>query len=131
MLAIGVHQLGSICRETTPDKLFLDAKGHVKLLQAESPASSRLNQLLSSNAGTKQQQPCSEAAAAGVGAGGCSVEGALLSCSMLVIFSRLRFKPGTAWQDEAKTILAQFSKDEAAIALCGDSIHEACFGGAP
>lgn len=32
MLAItAIHQLGVVCRETTPDNPLLDAKGHVKL----------------------------------------------------------------------------------------------------
>jgi len=59
----------------------------------------QLNQLLPSNMSMKhQQQPHLEAQVEGLGAGGCSVEGALsswdlalVSCSTLVIFSRLRF----------------------------------------
>lgn len=58
MLAIAVaHQLGLIHRETTPDKLLLDVKGHVKLPWAVSSASSRLDQRLASNKSVKQQQP--------------------------------------------------------------------------
>lgn len=108
MLAVAVvHQLGFIHWETTPCKLLLVVKGLVKLPWAESSASSRLDQLLSSNMSMKQQQQAWEQGDTArrsswwLGPGPYELQH---TADLL----KVKVQPGTAWQDEANTIPATF-----------------------
>lgn len=105
MLAItAIHQLGVVCRETTPDNPLLDAKGHVKLAWSvnhlwqaepapfqehghEAEAAATLRGIRGRPAMWKMQHRGVVLVVLALG----SWDLALGSCSTLVIFSRFRF----------------------------------------